>query len=285
MNRSLVLSGGAAKIGFQLGVYSQLKDKHFNSFYGVSCGAILAAMLAQDKYELASNMILNLNNSDIYKGKLSKFNIIWKVIIGAKHLIDMSPLRNLLELYVKKEDFKYPAYFSYTDLNTGEFITVCSDDLETSKDIIDAIMASAAMPIIMPYVTINNKDYVDGGLKKTCPLSEAVKNKPDSIVVINCFNRNKNTLAPVNNILNITLHCVNDIMLEEMSKQSVNTTLTINNIISELSNKNTITVNDKIYKYIDIKIYEPDEDLGDSFNFNKNEMYKRYSIGIKTKLK
>lgn len=287
--KALVLSGGSAKIGFQLGVYDSLEDKKFDAFFGVSCGAIFSAMLAQDNYTLTKELILNLENKHIYKGSLSKLSIIYRIITGKNNLINMNPLRGMLVKYVKKENFKFPAYFSYVDLNTGEFKTVCSDNLETSEQIIDAIMASASIPVIMPTVKIDGLLNVDGGLIKTCPLSEAVKINPDEIVVINCFNREKHSISKTDNIINIALHCINNIMLEEMSKQSVNAFVLINALIYKIGKNAELTRNNKAktYKYIPIRIYEPDIDveLGDGFDFSKASMLDRFNKGVLTKFK
>lgn len=282
MSRILVLSGGSAKISYQIGVLESMQNRKFDVFSGVSCGAILSVMLAMNKFVIARDIVLSLQNKDIYKGSLSKLSVIYKVATGKESIVDMSPLREFLAKYVKKEDFVLPAYISYVDLETGRFVTVCSDDLGT-EEIIDAVMASCAIPAIMPAVKINGRKCVDGGLKKVSPLSVAIDLGATEIVVVNCFNREKVTIAPINSIVNIAIHAANNVMLEEMSRQSVNTFLNYNEILEEKGE--FVNKVGKRYRYIPITIHEPreDDDLGNSFDFSQGEAIRRFLIGMDAK--
>lgn len=278
MKRVLVLSGGGAKIGFQAGVFQALKDKNFDAVFGTSCGAIWAAMVAQNKGMEASNLILNLQNSDIYTGNLSVLNIVKKLISGKNYLLDMAPLRELLTKHIRKEDFVIPAYFCYVDFTTGELIAKCSDDCKNSAEIVDAVMASSMIPIAMQPVG----NYVDGGVLSVCPLGEAIKFQPSEIVIINCFNRLNRAKAKGSKMTQLAQWLFIDSMPETIARNSVDTFLIINQILKAVPQQELQFLMDGQYKsmrYFDYQLYEPQEDLGDTIDFTQPSMLKRYYHG------
>ncbi len=277
--RALVLSGGASKIGFQFGVYSELKNKNFDYYIGNSCGAIAVAGLAQGKGDDFLARILNLSNSDIYEGNVSIWRAIKQICLGKNYLLDMSPLRKLLQEFVKKEDFIKPAYFVFKDKITGDFITTCTDNLATTEEIIDAIMSSSAIPLAMSGV----KDrYYDGGIEQVCPISVAINLQVDEIVIINCFNRVSKACTDSNSLLNLAGWVLLDAMPETIAKNSINPFLMMNQLVKDASNgQKTIMVegSKKTIRYFDYDLYEPTIDLGDSFDFDKKSMIKRFVHG------
>jgi len=278
MKRVLVLSGGGAKIGFQAGVFNNLENQDFDAVFGTSCGAIWGAMVAQNKTDIGEYLILNLDNEDIYKGNLSLWNIVKRLISGKNYLLDMSPLRSLLTKYVKKADFVIPAYFMYVDFTTGQLIAKCSDDCKTDAEIVDAIMASAMMPIIMPPV----ENFVDGGVYAVCPLSEAIKHKPDEIVIINCFNRKNRSVARGSKLLQLAEWLFVNSMSETIARNSVDTFLMINQIMKQIPSQESCIMIDgelKDVKYFNYDLYEPTDDLGDTIDFTPTPMEKRYFHG------
>jgi predicted acylesterase/phospholipase RssA len=297
--RILVLSGGGAKIGFQAGVTSSIK-RNFDAVIGVSCGAIWAAMIAQNKQYADTNIILLLNNDKIFTGSFSLWNIAKKLILGKTYLLDTSPLRKLLEANVRKADFVIPAYFVYVDAVTGEKITACSDDLDT-RGIIDAIMASAAIPVVMeggkdmnsfksmddyldPNVPKGIKNrYFDGGLEETCPLGEAIALQPDEIVIVNCFNRDGKAKLHKGNLLGIASWAFTDKMPGTIANNSVDTFLMVNEILKATS-RDSVTImwkgKTKVIKRFDCELYEPEINLGDSLDFSRESMLCRYKHGI-----
>lgn len=281
--RVLVLSGGGAKIGFQVGVTANLLN-NFDAVVGVSCGAIWGAMIAQNKTEKAVEVILHLSNKDIFTGDFSAWNIFKRLLTKKTYILDMSPLRLLLEKYVSKEDFIMPAYFVYIDAVTGDKITACSDDLDT-KGIIDAIMASAAIPVAMRGV---NDRYYDGGLEEVCPLGEAIALGPDMITIINCFNRNTRNTRKKNTLISIASWAFTDKMPETIANNSIENFLMINKIL-KASNQESVIISwkekQKIIKRFDCNIFEPMIDLGDSMDFGKELMISRYNAGKNTLFK
>ena len=53
-------------------------------------------------------------------------------------------------------------------------------------NIMDFIIASTAIPFVMPTSTIRGKKYFDGGLRDSAPLKSAIKAGADDIVIVSC---------------------------------------------------------------------------------------------------
>ena len=80
----LVLSGGGAKGAFEMGVWKALRecDYSLGAVIGTSVGALNAAMIAQDDYEMAMafwsnltiNQVLDLNKKITYNQLLDIYN-------------------------------------------------------------------------------------------------------------------------------------------------------------------------------------------------------------------
>lgn len=279
--RILVLSGGGAKIAFMAGITTNYPypKYYFDGVIGVSCGSIWAAAVAMGKELEWSKMILNLENKDIFEGSFSVWNILKKLITKKTYLLDMSPLRRLLEENINKEDFKIPAYFVYVDADTGEKITACSDTLD-KEGIINAIMASAAIPVVMEGV---ENRYFDGGMEETCPLSEAIALNPDEIVIVNCFNRNGKSIAKKKNLIGIAAWAFTDKMPTTIANNSVDTFLMVNEIL-KATHQDSVVIDwkgkQRLIKKFNCQLYEPKVDLGDSLDFSSNLMKIRYQHGL-----
>ena len=97
------------------------------------------------------------------------------------HLVPSHGLRALLERnlpYRNLEDATLPVHVVATDLLTGDEVVM------SRGPAVDAIMASAAIPGVFPSVSIDGREFVDGGVCNNTPISTAVKLGADRIVVL-----------------------------------------------------------------------------------------------------
>ncbi|GAA2424042.1 patatin-like phospholipase family protein [Mycolicibacterium llatzerense] len=88
------------------------------------------------------------------------------------HLVSDSGIRSLLQQHLRfrrLQDAPTPLHVVATDVLSGQ------DVLLSSGDAIDAIVASAAIPAVLPPVRIGGRDLVDGGVVNNTPLSYAVE--------------------------------------------------------------------------------------------------------------
>lgn len=170
------MSGGGVLGVAHLGFLQSIENHYeFDSYAGVSAGAIVAACLATGK---TSDEIWHI--------------ILEKNLFGL--LFDFSP-RNfgffsgekvykiLEEIFEEKtfEDLKYPLYIGATDFSTGQRITL------TSGRIVEAVRASLSVPVLFePFWHQEEKKWlVDGGLSQNFPVDTAIEQyKGDLILAI-----------------------------------------------------------------------------------------------------
>lgn len=202
--KALVLSGGSIKGSFQAGALAELLESGFvpDAIYGTSVGSLNGAFLADragravQKGEKPDWPALGRELEDFWVSKLhspaqvgSQKNVVPLVVSLARQtfdgLIDTSPLRVLVEEQIDPENLRAaPVRFFACAVNlvTGEAIYASED----WSGILDYIMASTAIPIEMPYVSIGKSPYVDGGVREIAPLGRAIEDGAEEIVCILC---------------------------------------------------------------------------------------------------
>jgi len=169
----IVLSGGGARGFAHIGVLKALNE---NGIYpqiisAVSAGSIVASLYADDKkpeqiYEIFEEL-------DIYK-----FLRFYRPKFG---LLKADGIRKTLgkNLSVENiEDLKIQTIISATNF------TKAQTDYFKKGSIIDAVMASSAIPLLLKPYMINGQMYVDGGLMNNLPV-EPLDKQCDFIIGVN----------------------------------------------------------------------------------------------------
>lgn len=156
----LVLSGGAARGFAHLGVLKALEEKGLKPgiISGVSAGAIAGAFYA-DGY--APEEIL-----DIYMRR-NLFDLM-QITIPKTGLFKLTGIKKVLIKYLRAqrfEELKIPLVVTATSLNEGKSVFFREGNL------VDAVLASSAVPVLFEVVTINNVEYIDGGITNNLPLA------------------------------------------------------------------------------------------------------------------
>jgi NTE family protein len=139
---------------------------------GTSVGALNGAYLAgrQDPAGLADLATLwtKLHRHDVFPTHpllgLSGF------VGHRRNLFPNSGLRKLLEhnlVFDRLENAPIPLHVTVTDVLSGE--DVCLSE----GDVINAVLASAAIPGVFPPVRIDGRDFMDGGVVNNTPISHA----------------------------------------------------------------------------------------------------------------
>ncbi len=169
----IVLSGGGARGFAHLGVLKALNESNIypEVISCVSAGSIVGVLYA-DGY--SPDEILELfEHTDLYH--MLRF---YRPSLG---ILKAAGLRKLLtkQLSVERiEDLSMPVIISATNFETA------STEYFTEGSIVDAVMASSAIPLILKPYTINGKMYVDGGLMNNLPI-EPLLGKCDDIIGVN----------------------------------------------------------------------------------------------------
>jgi NTE family protein len=158
-NIGLVLSGGGARGFAHLGVIQALNEAGIfpDVLCGTSAGAIVGALYA-DGYSPVDILKMTNSNSRLHyvRPAVSKDGLLR--ITGVIRI-----LRNNLRAKIF-EELKIPLFVTATDLNNGRV------DYFSSGELLNAVVASASIPVLFKPVVIDNKNYVDGGVLDNLPI-------------------------------------------------------------------------------------------------------------------
>ena len=207
MSKILVLAGGSVKGAFQAGVMKAMMERGYqpDAVYGVSAGSLNAAYFVNQlgmqaitgepiSFKDASQDLWDFWESRITSPEsLSKPFNIFQLGLSAlrkkfKGLVDTMPLRNLLTEVLSVRNL----HASPIDLKIGavNIIDGTMYYVDTSEEhFLDYLMASSAVPILMPVVKINGetrRSFLDGGLRDVAPIKKAVDDGASHIVCISC---------------------------------------------------------------------------------------------------
>lgn len=207
MSKILVLAGGSVKGAFQAGVIKALFEKGYqpDAIYGVSAGSLNAAYLvnqfgqqvnagtsisypqaAQDLWDFWE---LRITRPDCLSKPFNIFQLGWTALTKSfKGLVDTSPLRDLLSNVLQERNLNSsPVALKVGAVNIMEGTMHYVDP--SFENFLDYLMASSAVPILMPVVKIeglNQKSFLDGGLRNVAPLQKAINDGATEVVVIAC---------------------------------------------------------------------------------------------------
>ena len=207
MSKILVLAGGSVKGAFQAGVIKALFEKGYqpNAIYGVSAGSLNAAYLVNQmgqqvnagtplSYPQAAQDLWDFWERRITRPEcLSKpFNIFqlgWTALTKKfQGLVDTRPLRDLLADVLQDRNLHAsPVGLKIGAVNIMEGVMHYVDP--SFENFQAYLMASSAVPILMPVVKIDGqkqKSYLDGGLRDVAPLQKAIQDGATEVVVIAC---------------------------------------------------------------------------------------------------
>jgi NTE family protein len=187
MTTAWILPGGASFGAVQVGVAEALLDHGIvpDLLLGASIGALNAAWLAHDPSPRGAaglrRIWLNLRRSDVLP--LRPTTVLSGLVGLGRQLIDNDRLSRWLRQTVP--------YDLIEDANVG--LTVAATDLALAEpvflehgDVVTALLASAAMPGLLPPVRIADRWLVDGWLLANAPLGYAVERGADTVYVLPC---------------------------------------------------------------------------------------------------
>jgi|GEM_PF-2596424 len=173
---TLVLGSGGTKGLAHVGILSELEQLDARPAYivGSSAGAIVGALYA--KYQSAFEVykiLIDLKQDDLIEwrftinGSFSHNTKLYNLL--KEHLGDMT--------FEELEDIKFVAVATEIETGTATYLN--------SGCIVDAVMASAALPGIYEPYTIGDKSYIDGGCADPLPINYAFNQGIHPIFVSN----------------------------------------------------------------------------------------------------
>jgi NTE family protein len=200
MKKALVLAGGGTRGIYQLGVLRalhELGEDDFNMVFGVSVGALNAAMIVQGDLDRMAHMYDHLEASQIVKGfvpnDMSLGNLIserQEFVPAFKYWInnggvDISPFYQTVHNFYAPKKF----FASKTDFFCVTATAKNHSGVLVTKDMMkehgeDWLVASASAYPAFPVKVIDGVEYVDGGYYDNFPVDYALQQGAEDIIGI-----------------------------------------------------------------------------------------------------
>jgi NTE family protein len=181
---AFVMAGGGSLGAVEVGMLRELlawgETPEF--LVGASAGAINGSFFASDP-TAAGIAKLEAIWRGLKRQDVLPFNVrsVLALLMRRDHLVESEGLRRLLEQYLPYRDFEQaalPLHVVASDLVTGDEVVL------STGAVIDAVLASAAIPGVFPPVRIDGRLLVDGGVANNTPISTALRLGATRIIVL-----------------------------------------------------------------------------------------------------
>jgi NTE family protein len=181
---AFVFAGGGSLGAVEVGMLHALTEQgHRPDFVvGSSAGAINAAYYAGDPSAAGVTRLdrlwRGLTRSQVMPMRMRD---LLRVAMRRDYAADPAGLRRLLEQhlpYRTLEQAAIPAHVVATDMVLGTEVLI------SSGPVVDAVLASTAIPGIFPPVRRDGRDLIDGGVANNTPISTAMALGANRIVVL-----------------------------------------------------------------------------------------------------
>lgn len=194
----VVLGGGGAKGGYEIGVWKALRelDIQIEAIAGTSVGALNGAIITQGDYETAYNLWTSLSIEDVInieremaavednkKRYKSMLETIKKSLLSGG--LDVTPLKSMLLQIIDEDKIRNSSIdfgmvtFSLTDLKP---VRLFKKDIPKGQ-LVDYLLASACFPAFKKY-EIDNKKFIDGGIYDNVPISLMIDRGIKNIIAV-----------------------------------------------------------------------------------------------------
>ena len=183
---ALVLSGGASLGAVQAGMLHALYEHGVapDLIVATSVGAVNGAFIASRPPTVATADALGAIWRKIDRDEVFPRNLVTGLLgfLGMRSsLLPSTGLRRLLERHIvfeRLEDAAIPLHVIGVDLKSGH------ERRLSAGDVIEAVLASAAIPAVFPPVRWADVDLIDGGVANNTPISHAIELGATEIYVL-----------------------------------------------------------------------------------------------------
>jgi NTE family protein len=189
---AFVLSGAGNRGPLEVGALRALLEAGITPdlLVGTSAGAINTSYLAAwgatlEATHTMEKMWASVDAGDVYAE--NALEIVWRIKTKSNSIFTSDGMRRVLSRAYPPDvktfgDLKLKLYTTATDLRSRRLILFGDDP---HAPLLDAVMASAAIPAIHPPVTYKNLQLVDGGVVANVAASVAMDRGATQIYVIN----------------------------------------------------------------------------------------------------
>ena len=186
MTTAFVLSGGASLGAIQAGMLEALYEHEIRPdlIVGTSAGALNGAFIADREQAPKTAQELAEVWRGLSRGRVFPANPFTGTLgfLGLRsHVVPDSGLRRLVREHMIAELLEQtavPLHVIATDVLTGDEVRLSEGPL------VDAVMASAAIPGVLPPVTWDGRQLVDGGVANNAPITHALALGAERVYVL-----------------------------------------------------------------------------------------------------
>jgi NTE family protein len=185
MGRTAFVFGGGGVLGAcEVGMVSALLDNGVvpDLVVGTSIGALNGVHVAADPTPAAARRLVDLwaqlSAREVFGGPLSRLT---RLARHRTHLHSNEPLRDLLDRtlpFRRFEELPVPFQCVAASIERAE------EHWFAEGELVPAVLASAALPGVLPPVRIGAEHFLDGGLVNSIPVARAVALGADAIYVL-----------------------------------------------------------------------------------------------------
>ena len=273
--RALVLSGGGSFCAYQAGVLSELvKKNQYDRIYGVSGGALNGIFMSmyplgcdEEAVEDLIKFWKNIEQDNLYVN-WCPFGILMGIF--KKSIKNKKPMIELFNKIVDVDKVRTSGRKFKTgtcNIQSGNFEIFD----EESIYIKEAVMGSAAVPIILEPEIINGKLYVDGGIRNFTPIKMAIDDGNDDIDIIITHPE----VIEYENLTNSNTIGIGTRTIEIMTNEIMNNDLKL------VEKNNAISKFDCDKRKINYRVIRPKHNLSnDSLSFTNDDVKRFIELGI-----
>src|SRR5215207_9400488 len=180
---AFVLSGGASLGAVQVGMLRALYEREITPdlIVGTSAGALNGAFIASRPQTTATADALADIWRGLRRGQVFPINPLTGLLGSRDHLVPDSGLRRLVSRHVERElleELPIPLHVVAVDVLSGQEVRL------SSGAVVDAVLASAAIPGVLAPVEWRNHVLMDGGVANNTPISHAVELGAERVYVL-----------------------------------------------------------------------------------------------------
>ncbi len=182
----LVLSGGGMKAMAHVGVLRAFEEAGLvpTEVVATSAGALIGALVAAGLgYEEIVPRVFGVGRSEL--AALARMSVLIRGL-SAPSVLRPQPLRGLIERLLPVHDFgrlRYPLRVLTVDVDTGEPVVFGAGG-RSDCTVVEAVLASMALPVYLPPVRIGGRSYMDGGVLQVLPLEVTATIPADLVVAV-----------------------------------------------------------------------------------------------------
>jgi NTE family protein len=173
---AFVLAGGASLGAVEAGMLRALYEREIVPEFVVatSAGALNAAFIASRPQTVQTADALGEIWRGLRRGQVFPVNLLTGLLgfLGARdHLVPEGAMRRLITRHIERDRLEQMPL----ELHVIAVDVVTGDEVRLSRgSAVDAVMASAAIPAVLPTVSWEGRELMDGGVANNTPISHAV---------------------------------------------------------------------------------------------------------------